>query len=208
MNGNRWQPKKYISPTTIAHSVLTQTVPPGSFNPAPRSPENLEAAQPSSKWTLQSLLRYLKKLPKAYIIAWVLLVLLILIALFGTQLMPHPIDDSQKFTYLEKIVHGEKTYLSPPLKQDADHWFGTDHRGIDVFSLLLNGMKYTLGFTFAVVFCRFLIGIPLGLLGGSYRPIGRAVQILQLTTASVPAIILLLPALLTFYNLLYMDALI
>jgi ABC-type dipeptide/oligopeptide/nickel transport system permease subunit len=150
----------------------------------------------------------LRKLGPRYLIASFLLLLLILTAIFGSQLMPHPIDDSQRITFVEKVVNGQTTYLSPPLKQSAEHWFGTDHRGIDVLSLLLNGMKYTLGFTLVVVLCRFLIGIPLGLLGGSSRLAHRVVQIMQLTTSSVPAIILLLPAMYSFYLLLYMDTLI
>ncbi|MBC8080262.1 MAG: ABC transporter permease subunit [Gorillibacterium sp.] len=208
MNMNRWQPRKYLAQTNDIKPEITRSVPHGSFDRAqPSYIDHEAAAEQHLKGTISTLIMKLKKFPKSYLLAWHFLVVLVLIALLGTTLMPHPIDDSQKFTFLEKVVHGEKTYLTPPLKQDASHWFGTDHRGIDVFSLLLNGMKYTLGFTLAVVISRFLIGIPLGLLGGSHRVIGRGVQILQLSTASVPAILLLLPVLLTFYNLLYMDAL-
>ena len=213
MSDNHWKPRPYSaaqSPKLPAKPQAVPSVQPGGFSPVVALPSvgsvipaMQDATAPKGRLAFEW-----RKLNPRFLVATGLLLLLVLTALFGSYLMPHAIDNSQRFTFVEKVVDGKTTYLSPPLKQSAEFWFGTDHRGIDVLSLLLNGMKYSLGFTLVVVLFRFLIGIPLGLLGGSSPLAHRAVQILQLTTSSVPAIILLLPALYSFYTLLYMDTLV
>lgn len=51
----------------------------------------------------------------------------------------------------------------------AAHWFGTDHLGRDVFSRLLYGARYTLGFALLTTALTLLAGILPGLLAGVLR---------------------------------------
>lgn len=50
----------------------------------------------------------------------------------------------------------------------AEHWFGADHMGRDIFSRLLDGMILTLGIGFVSVFMGALIGVPMGIVSGYY----------------------------------------
>jgi peptide/nickel transport system permease protein len=55
--------------------------------------------------------------------------------------------------------------LQPP---SAEHWFGTDGNGMDVFSRVLFAARYAFGVAVPAVAISVLIGVPLGLLTG-YR---------------------------------------
>ncbi|WP_411954145.1 ABC transporter permease [Alkalibacillus sp. S2W] len=50
----------------------------------------------------------------------------------------------------------------------AEHWFGTDHLGRDIFTRIVHGMKLTLGIGFASVFMGAAMGIPIGIIAGYY----------------------------------------
>jgi peptide/nickel transport system permease protein len=77
-----------------------------------------------------------------------------LLAVFGDFFMPHdPID-----SYTDRI-------LQPP---SADHWFGTDGNGMDVFSRVIYGAKFGFGIAIPAVLLSLAIGIPVGLIAG-YR---------------------------------------
>jgi peptide/nickel transport system permease protein len=76
------------------------------------------------------------------------------LAVFGDLIMPHdPID-----SYTDRI-------LQPP---SADHWFGTDGNGMDVFSRVIYGAKFGFGIAIPAVLLSLAIGIPVGLIAG-YR---------------------------------------
>lgn len=55
---------------------------------------------------------------------------------------------------------------SPP---SADHWFGTDRLGSDVFSRTLAATRLDVGITFAAVIIAFVVGSTLGTVAGYYR---------------------------------------
>ena len=83
-----------------------------------------------------------------------------------------------------------ETYPSEPSKSN---WFGTDDRGRDVFTRLLYGFKYSIGYAIAVWFISLSIGTILGgvmgFFGGKVDFIGqRIVEILS----SVPQFFLLI----------------
>ncbi|MGM0601772.1 MAG: ABC transporter permease [Bacillota bacterium] len=54
---------------------------------------------------------------------------------------------------------------SPP---SAEHWFGTDDFGRDIFSRVLYGTRIALGIGFSAVFLNALLGVSLGLFAGYY----------------------------------------
>lgn len=75
-------------------------------------------------------------------------------ALFAHWLMPHdPVS-----AYPERV-------LQPP---SAQHWFGTDGNGMDVFSRVIYGAKFGFGIAIPAVLLSIAIGIPVGLIAG-YR---------------------------------------
>lgn len=117
-----------------------------------------------------------------YRLAWLLLLLLAFVAVFGSYLMPHAIDPSA-------------TVFRPETAPPSDtYWLGTEHRGYDLLSLLLNGAKYTLGFALAVTMVRFLLALPLGLFAGTANKARSAISTLQMMTTSVPGLVFIFPA--------------
>lgn len=80
--------------------------------------------------------------------------------------------------------------LSEP---SADHFFGTDRFGRDVFSRVIYGTRVSLGVGLGAVIVAGLIGIPFGLLGGYFG--GLADALLMRTTdtfMSIPGLLLAL----------------
>ena len=85
-------------------------------------------------------------------------VILILIfgfmAIFAHWLMPHdPVS-----VYADRV-------LEPP---SAEHWFGTDGNGMDVFSRVIYGAKFGFGIAIPAMLLAVVIGVPVGLVAG-YR---------------------------------------
>ena len=78
--------------------------------------------------------------------------------------------------------------MRPP---DAGHWLGTDEFGRDVFSRVLHGGSTSIGLGVGATAFSFVIGVPLGLVGGYVRgwrddAIMRTVDIL----VSIPPVVL------------------
>ncbi len=81
--------------------------------------------------------------------------LFLLVALAGPWIVPYP-EDAVGATHLAKK-------LTAP---NAQHWFGTDEVGRDIFTLVVLGTRLTLRISLIVVGVAMLIGIPLGVLAG------------------------------------------
>ncbi|ADO76360.1 ABC transporter permease [Halanaerobium praevalens] len=62
------------------------------------------------------------------------------------------------------IDYSNMTYSAP----SAEHWFGTDDFGRDMFSRVLYGARVALGVGFAAVLVNASLGVSLGLLAGYY----------------------------------------
>jgi len=60
------------------------------------------------------------------------------------------------------------------LKPSAQHWFGTDKFGRDVLSQIIVGSRTTLFVGFVAVGVAALVGVPLGILAGSWRVLEAA----------------------------------
>lgn len=97
--------------------------------------------------------------------AYVALLVLILIALFGPMLVRDPLQLSVGPT------------LAPP---SPDAWFGTDQFGMDIFARVVNAARLDLGVAFAAAGLAVLFGMPLGALA-AYR--GGALDTLLLRVA-------------------------
>lgn len=91
---------------------------------------------------------------KTAVFGLVVILLLVFISIFGQWVAPH---DFEAYDYMN-------TLQGP----SADHWFGTDHYGRDIFSRILVGTRLTLGVALSSVIVGAAIGAVLGLLAGYY----------------------------------------
>ena len=83
-----------------------------------------------------------------------MLVLIFGVALFAGNLMP----------YDPSVVDSSNLLAAP----SAEHWFGTDNFGRDMFSRILAGSRISVGIPLLVVVISLCIGMPLGLIAGFY----------------------------------------
>lgn len=75
-----------------------------------------------------------------------------LLALFAPLIMPY-----------DPVAADAANVLRPP---SAEHWFGTDANGMDVFSRVIYGSLYAFGIAIPAVVIAIAIGVPVGLVTG------------------------------------------
>ena len=86
-----------------------------------------------------------------------IILMLIVVAIAAPILATHPQD---------------VTEFNPPERlqgPSADHFFGTDRMGSDVYSRLLFGARITISIAVIAIGISVLIGVPVGLIAGYYR---------------------------------------
>lgn len=91
---------------------------------------------------------------KAAMIGGILILFFIAVAFIGPYFTPYEPD-------AQNVVNK----LQPP---SADHWFGTDHHGRDIFSRIIHGMSITLYIGFFSVAMGAMVGVILGMISGYY----------------------------------------
>ncbi|KEO82317.1 ABC transporter permease [Tumebacillus flagellatus] len=135
--------------------------------------------------------------PWRYRLAWGLLLLLVFLVFFGHHLMPYGIDPADRVNLMKGIdpATGKVKMLAPPFGPSWQHWLGTDHRGYDLLSLLLNGAKYTLGFAFFATAVRFLLALPGGLFSGATGRGRGVISFLNVVLSAVPPLVFIFPTL-------------
>ncbi|MGG4340685.1 nickel transporter permease [Paenibacillus lautus] len=116
-----------------------------------KTPESLPSGTRLVQW--KSFYHRLKK-NKAALFGGYFLLLMILVAIFGPLLTQY---DPTKVDYSTKL-----------LKPSADHWFGTDHNGRDIFTRIIHGMRLTLSVGFISVIIGAAFGVVLGIISGYY----------------------------------------
>lgn len=87
------------------------------------------------------------------VIGGIMLLVIVFVAIFAPLIAP--------YTYNE--MRTSKTLMELP---SAEHWFGTDNFGRDVFSRVVYGARISLGVAILCVGLGTLIGVPLGMLAG------------------------------------------
>jgi peptide/nickel transport system permease protein len=91
------------------------------------------------------------------LIGGILVFALIFTAIFAPVLVTYP-------EALWDINPGNR--LQPPT---AEHWFGTDRMGADLYSRVVFGARITLMIAIVAVGASLLIGVPIGLVAGWYK---------------------------------------
>jgi peptide/nickel transport system permease protein len=109
----------------------------------------------------------------------VIVVALVLTAGFAPYIAPHD-PTEQDYSALEQ----------PP---SAEHPFGTDTLGRDVFSRVVHGAKYAVFLGVVIVGIQMLLGVSLGLIAGYYGGLVEAVIMRTVDVAlSIPGVVLAL----------------
>ncbi|MGG1519404.1 ABC transporter permease subunit [Paenibacillus oryzisoli] len=130
----------------------------------------------------------------------------LLVMIFGTWLKPHGISPEDKINMLQyQDIDGKTRYRIPPFAPNGTFLLGTDHRGFDILSLLLNGLKYTLGTALGLTLVRFAAALPWGLWSGMTGRTRKLLSSLQWATAAVPTFVFLYPPLAGMYYGLRLD---
>lgn len=104
----------------------------------------------------------------------------ILLAIFAPWIAPYPEDVSG-------AIHFDRM-LEPP---SAEHWFGTDEVGRDIFTRVLYGARISLMLGFIVLGLSIAIGLPLGLIAGFWGGrINTVIMRIADIFLSVPSLVL------------------
>jgi ABC-type dipeptide/oligopeptide/nickel transport system permease subunit len=109
-------------------------------------------------------------------LAGLLLTLIVFAAMFAPWIAPY----DPYFTDLTKVMR-------PP---DAEHWFGTDNTGRDIFSRVLYGTRNTLMLGLVGVIVGGFIGGVLGILAAYYRRLDGWIMRLVDVMLAFPAILI------------------
>ncbi|MEO1018880.1 MAG: ABC transporter permease, partial [Pseudomonadota bacterium] len=79
--------------------------------------------------------------------------------------------------------------LTPP---NAEHWFGTDHAGRDLFSRVIYGARMALVTGTGVVIIALVFGVLLGTVSAYYPPLGMVLMRVVDVLMGIPALLLAL----------------
>lgn len=91
---------------------------------------------------------------KLAVVALVVLVLLLLVAIFGSLIAPYP--------------YAQQNPKASYAGSNAEHWLGTDKLGRDILSRLIVGARYSLEMGVIAVAIASVIGITIGAIAGFY----------------------------------------
>lgn len=109
-----------------------------------------------------------------------IVVLFIITAAIGPWIVPFP-DDATGSIHLEIKLQGPS----------AEHWFGTDEVGSDVFTRVILGTRVSLQIGLIITGIAMLIGVPLGMIAGFVGGwIGEAIMRFTDVFLAVPGLIL------------------
>ena len=121
---------------------------------------------------------------KASLVGMIIIAVLVVTALvisisqaLGFQILP----------YDPNLADMDNAFIAPC----AEHWFGTDQLGRDIFSRVLDGTKVSLSVGLAAVSISLILGTILGAIGGFYGgKLDNLIMRLMDVVLSVPSILL------------------
>ncbi|MDQ0300787.1 peptide/nickel transport system permease protein [Salibacterium salarium] len=101
----------------------------------------------------KNIVKRLKK-NKAAMVGGFLILLFVITAFVGPYLVP--------------FSAGEQVLVNKLQGPSAEHWFGTDHLGRDIFSRIIHGMSITLYIGFFSVVIGAIVGVIFGIISGYF----------------------------------------
>ncbi|WP_026703329.1 nickel transporter permease [Salibacterium aidingense] len=121
----------------------------------PETTVNYPVTKPSNPHieNVKNILKRLKK-NKAAMLGGFLILFFILVSIIGPHLVP--------------FSAGEQNLVNKLEGPSAEHWFGTDHLGRDIFSRVIHGMSITLYIGFFSVFIAAVAGVVIGIVSGYF----------------------------------------
>lgn len=120
------------------------------FEPAKKDSSKDRMTRPTIKYWAD-VVRRLKQ-NKLAMAGFIILVLLLLISLLGP--------------FIKGYDYSSQNYLLTNQRPSADHWFGTDNLGRDLFTRICYGTRYSLLIGILAAFLDFIIGISYGGIAG------------------------------------------
>ena len=108
------------------------------------------------KWNSFKESMYLLARNKLSLLAFAIIILLVLSAIFAPVIVPYPEDVYS--------THIEQKLEAP----SSEHIMGTDELGRDVFSRLVYGARVSISTALIAVGVALVIGIPLGAIAGTF----------------------------------------
>ncbi|MBQ2657936.1 MAG: ABC transporter permease [Erysipelotrichaceae bacterium] len=143
-------------------------------------PMNQEKTKVKKQTRFRMVMKSLRK-KKSAMICLGFVIFLILLGIIAPYIVPYRYD-----------IMDPANAMSPP---GAEHWFGTDDYGRDIFSRLLVGIRYSLGLGFLAPLVNISLGIIFGSLAGYYggwvdNIIMRFMDILQAIPGMMLAILI------------------
>lgn len=122
----------------------------------------------------------------ASVLGLAIILVLVMVAVFAPIIAPYPADAGYQG---EPAVHFDQQ-LQPP---SADHIFGTDNSGRDIFSRVVFGTRLSLRIGIAVLAFAIGVGVPIGLVAG-YMGGPISVGLMRLTDVflSIPPLVIAL----------------
>lgn len=145
-------------------------------NAVPQTPHlNIEVQESNFRKQLRRLFRN-----KLTLVGLVLILIVLVCAILSPWIAPYP-----------EAITGEIDFMNMNLAPSAEHLFGTDDIGRDIFSRVLFGARYSLFMGVVVLALAILIGVPLGLIAGFWG--GKVETLIMRTTdifLAIPSILL------------------
>jgi peptide/nickel transport system permease protein len=134
-------------------------------------------APPRPSWSERAAARgrWLRRHP-TILIGLLLLALMLLVALASPLFATH-----------DPIRLNPTQRIRPP---SAEHWFGTDHLGRDVYSRVIYGSRISLFVGFSVALLSTALGLAIGLVTGFVRRLDAVVMRVMDGLMAIPAILL------------------
>lgn len=117
----------------------------------------------------------MRRLGPGAVLCIAVLLLYVAIALLGPLL----IGDAQAINPMHRLKGAS-----------ADHWFGTDYLGRDVFAMAVNGTARSLIVGFGVAVIAAVFGLTIGILTGYFRTVDRIVVPMLDGMMAIPGILL------------------
>ena len=123
-----------------------------------------EMHPPKKKSQMAEVWRRFRRSPMAMVGLFIILVL-VLTAIFANIIAP-PVFDERLGDYLPSYM--QQNLRNVHVFPNADHWFGTDNFGRDIFARVVHGSRISLQVGFVVISVSAVFGVILGAIAGFY----------------------------------------